>query len=207
MASPVESHPSLEGQGTPHDLLASSAPFRQQQNSDSRQEPSASRPANQYIDTQAPGLNTQRNWAGEDAQSRDFTQQNVSPIQDREGSDKDQLAAPRDKSKSSGSRRPSGSRMCGKCGESLTGQFVRALGDTYHLECFTCHVWSLSNNSSFSLALSLLTLARTVTKLWPQNFSQSPTSLRISTLSAKQITFDVWTCSASNAGLLFGVHT
>ncbi|KAF9735911.1 hypothetical protein PMIN06_012820 [Paraphaeosphaeria minitans] len=31
------------------------------------------------------------------------------------------------------------SKVCGKCGEGLTGQFVRALGDTYHLECFTCH--------------------------------------------------------------------
>lgn len=39
-----------------------------------------------------------------------------------------------------GSRRPSGSRVCGKCGGHLTGQFVRALGDTFHLECFTCHV-------------------------------------------------------------------
>ena len=38
-------------------------------------------------------------------------------------------------------RRPSGQqRMCGKCQQYLTGQFVRALGDTYHLECFTCHV-------------------------------------------------------------------
>ncbi|KAF2099477.1 RhoGAP-domain-containing protein [Rhizodiscina lignyota] len=37
------------------------------------------------------------------------------------------------------SRKPSGSRICGKCGENLTGQFVRALGDTFHLECFTCH--------------------------------------------------------------------
>jgi hypothetical protein len=43
-----------------------------------------------------------------------------------------------------GSRRPSGAvkeqRMCGKCGTHLTGQFVRALGGTFHLECFTCHV-------------------------------------------------------------------
>lgn len=31
-------------------------------------------------------------------------------------------------------------KICGKCGDGLTGQFVRALGDTYHLECFTCHV-------------------------------------------------------------------
>ena len=35
------------------------------------------------------------------------------------------------------------SKICGKCGEGLTGQFVRALGDTYHLECFTCHVRTL----------------------------------------------------------------
>ncbi|KAF2214824.1 hypothetical protein CERZMDRAFT_66083 [Cercospora zeae-maydis SCOH1-5] len=45
----------------------------------------------------------------------------------------------KDRSKSNG-RRPSGQqRTCGKCQRHLTGQFVRALGDTYHLECFTCH--------------------------------------------------------------------
>lgn len=31
-------------------------------------------------------------------------------------------------------------RLCKKCGESLTGQFVRALGGTFHLECFRCRV-------------------------------------------------------------------
>lgn len=31
-------------------------------------------------------------------------------------------------------------RVCKKCGESLTGQFVRALGGTFHLECFKCRV-------------------------------------------------------------------
>lgn len=36
--------------------------------------------------------------------------------------------------------KPKRTKICGKCGEGLTGQFVRALGDTYHLECFTCHV-------------------------------------------------------------------
>lgn len=46
----------------------------------------------------------------------------------------------KERSKSNG-RRPSGQqRTCGKCQRHLTGQFVRALGDTYHLECFTCHV-------------------------------------------------------------------
>ncbi|KAF6220252.1 hypothetical protein HO133_003384 [Letharia lupina] len=29
-------------------------------------------------------------------------------------------------------------RLCHKCGEPLTGQFVRALGGTFHLECFKC---------------------------------------------------------------------
>ena len=31
-------------------------------------------------------------------------------------------------------------RVCKKCGETLTGQFVRALGGTFHLECFKCRV-------------------------------------------------------------------
>ena len=31
-------------------------------------------------------------------------------------------------------------RMCMKCNEPLTGQFVRALGATFHLECFKCQV-------------------------------------------------------------------
>ncbi|MCJ1314505.1 hypothetical protein MMC25_008187 [Agyrium rufum] len=30
------------------------------------------------------------------------------------------------------------SRICMKCGESLAGQFVRALGGTFHLDCFRC---------------------------------------------------------------------
>jgi len=37
-------------------------------------------------------------------------------------------------------RRPSEVRYCGKCDGRLTGQFVRALEDTFHLECFTCRV-------------------------------------------------------------------
>jgi len=50
-----------------------------------------------------------------------------------------------------GGRRPSTHRICGKCQRQLTGQFVRALGDTYHLECFTCHV---RLNPSVSLCAS-----------------------------------------------------
>ncbi|KAK5117613.1 hypothetical protein LTR62_005036 [Meristemomyces frigidus] len=57
---------------------------------------------------------------------------------ERDGSG-DGTAEGRDR-RAGGSRRPSGqTRLCGKCGQHLNGQFVRALGDTYHLECFTCH--------------------------------------------------------------------
>jgi hypothetical protein len=54
-------------------------------------------------------------------------------------------SASRDRSRPNGggtsAKSPSGtSRICKKCGESLTGQFVRALGGTFHLECFKCNV-------------------------------------------------------------------
>lgn len=34
-------------------------------------------------------------------------------------------------------------RSCRKCGEPLTGQFVRALDGTFHLDCFKCRVRTL----------------------------------------------------------------
>lgn len=43
---------------------------------------------------------------------------------------------PRSHNKSPGST----PRLCKKCGEPLVGQFVRALGGTFHLECFRCEV-------------------------------------------------------------------
>jgi hypothetical protein len=45
-------------------------------------------------------------------------------------------------------------KICGKCGGGLTGQFVRALGDTYHLECFTCHVRVFLSSPACALHLS-----------------------------------------------------
>lgn len=45
----------------------------------------------------------------------------------------------RERSRGRGGRTASGHlRVCAKCGESLTGQFVRALEGTYHLDCFKC---------------------------------------------------------------------
>jgi hypothetical protein len=74
------------------------------------------------------------------------TMQQTIPSTDRQMRDLDLLppvGPPAERQKTSstnGSRRPSGSRVCGKCGEPLAGQFVRALDSTFHLECFTCQV-------------------------------------------------------------------
>lgn len=47
----------------------------------------------------------------------------------------------RNRSKPRGSRSASGQvRTCKKCVEPLTGQFVRALDGTFHLDCFRCRV-------------------------------------------------------------------
>ncbi|KAF8846919.1 RhoGAP-domain-containing protein [Acephala macrosclerotiorum] len=45
----------------------------------------------------------------------------------------------RNRSRTRNGRTGSGQlRICKKCGEPLTGQFVRALGGTFHLDCFRC---------------------------------------------------------------------
>jgi hypothetical protein len=68
-----------------------------------------------------------------------------SPTDGRLGRNKEngRDAAPRDRSRTNGGvgAKSSGTlRTCGKCGEPLTGQFVRALGGTFHLDCFKCRV-------------------------------------------------------------------
>ena len=54
-------------------------------------------------------------------------------------------------------------RTCGKCGGQLSGQFVRALGDTFHLQCFTCNVglnrlWTIVVQSLMLVLISFLGL-------------------------------------------------
>lgn len=50
-------------------------------------------------------------------------------------------SAERKHSQQGSSRTASGQvRICKKCGEQLTGQFVRALDGTFHLDCFRCKV-------------------------------------------------------------------
>ncbi|CAG8983598.1 hypothetical protein HYALB_00004618 [Hymenoscyphus albidus] len=58
---------------------------------------------------------------------------------DRDGGDPNSNGDERNRSRQRNGRTASGQlRMCKKCGEPLTGQFVRALGGTFHLDCFRC---------------------------------------------------------------------
>lgn len=57
----------------------------------------------------------------------------------RDGSTEEKTSGERNRSRTR--RNGSGQlRICKKCGEHLTGQFVRALGGTFHLDCFRCRV-------------------------------------------------------------------
>jgi hypothetical protein len=55
--------------------------------------------------------------------------------------DPGKISGERNRSRTRNGRTASGQlRLCKKCGEPLTGQFVRALGGTFHLDCFRCRV-------------------------------------------------------------------
>ena len=76
----------------------------------------------------------------------------LSPVDSQLGRDVEnqRVAGARERSRTNGNggtRSASGtSKLCKKCGEPLTGQFVRALGGTFHLECFKCRVRGRSKN-------------------------------------------------------------
>lgn len=89
-------------------------------------------------------------------------------------------------------------RICKKCGEALTGQFVRALGGTFHLDCFRCRVGRSSPlkapaDAGFRIAQTLS----------PQSSSLSiMRKVRVSTHSARLTTFvDLIYCVTSVEGL------
>lgn len=78
--------------------------------------------------------------------------QPVSPALSPDNTDTEsRRSGERNQSRPRGSRSTSGQvRTCKKCGESLTGQFVRALDGTFHLDCFRCRVsspWTASRES------------------------------------------------------------
>jgi hypothetical protein len=72
----------------------------------------------------------------------------ASPAVGNNGRDREldtpKVSGERDRSRTHGNRKGSGQmRICEKCGEPLTGKFVRALGGTFHLDCFKCKVSSI----------------------------------------------------------------
>lgn len=156
-----------------------------------------------------PGASEPQSHAQEDAgdtEVRNAPVQPETPGRLPEANSEQQLAErPR-----GGSRKPSGAvkeqRMCGKCGTHLTGQFVRALGGTYHLECFTCHV------SFHPLIYSrrpspFLTLLRIVTKSWRPSSSLYRTSHQTSTHYVRLTTSADLTCFVTLAKVHFEDHT
>ena len=81
---------------------------------------------------------------------------------------------------------PGALRICNKCGEALTGQFVRALGGTFHLDCFRCRV---GNSSPFSRANADAGF-RIAQTLSPPSSSLSITrKVRVNTHSVRLTTF------------------
>lgn len=97
-------------------------------------------------------------------------------------------------------RRPSEIRHCGKCGGRLTGQFVRALEDTFHLECFTCRV---SGRRTADNMVSTNEIARIVARLSRRNSFPFPINHQTNTLSARPTTSDGSTFCVTNAVELY----
>jgi len=115
------------------------------------------------------------------------------------------LKAGADLSKQAGSHRPSGPRLCAKCNQPLSGQFVRALENTYHLECFTCHVSPDAPTSHPMIQANLP--SRNAERSWRQSSSPSLTKVQINTRSAKLTISGGWVSSAILVAVLFVAPT
>ena len=83
-----------------------------------------------------------------------------SPVEGSSDRDLDRTKdlAVREKPRTNGNTggKPTTSRTCKKCGEPLTGQFVRALGGTFHLDCFKCQVSRMKFAPNLRLLIWLL---------------------------------------------------
>jgi hypothetical protein len=157
MGTPVEGPPSLEGQGGP---------------------------PQQYMayDPRGNGLARQPTYPQDPQPTQNLSPRKPSDPPKRQLTDPDLSDPPKE-----GAPKPKGrSKTCGKCGEGLTGQFVRALGDTYHLECFTCHVRRFDMHKQMASVI-LTSFCRIAARSLPPSFSLSPRSLPGNIRCAKPI--------------------
>lgn len=102
-------------------------------------------PGNSQYDFQSNGGSFNENYSHQPIQSAVLAPRPPQQQQDIGNGEVRDLAH-RDKSKmqtSTNSKREQ--RICAACGEPLTGQFVRALNGTYHLECFRCRVCHITS--------------------------------------------------------------
>jgi hypothetical protein len=133
---PLEGPPSGEGQGS------SSAHGQRYQHPYDRNIGLEGPPGS--VPTQSPYGDQWASHSPQEGSSRELPLRHPSDSRDPEGQPiYDSAGKPVtdvSRSRPLGPKKSGSSRICGKCGQPLTGQFVRALGDTFHLECFTCYV-------------------------------------------------------------------
>lgn len=111
-----------------------------------------------------------------------------------------QMTTSTSQSSAASSSQPSVGVLCGACGTAVKGQYVRAMGRIYHLDCFKCRVRAVDLScQEGKLIVVTSCLSRTVTKLSLPNSSLwmiktarilcvSETTLQDSTLSAGSAT-------------------
>ena len=134
-----------------------------------------------------PGVNME-----DEAIARDMGELQAGQAQ---GSGKDSPAEPRSRSRQRGKgmgKSSSGQiRICKMCGETLEGQFVRALGGTFHLGCFKCRVSAMKCVGIDGM----LTIRRIVARSLLRSFSPLTTKRELgNTRSVRQIIFAGWIC-------------
>lgn len=107
----------------------------QQQPEDNRRYQDRDVPQDQLLPRPNGGFASENRTAGSPSGSASGRERDWAPDQHKQSDE-------RSRSRTRNGRNASGqnSRQCNKCGENLTGQFVRALGGTFHLDCFRCQV-------------------------------------------------------------------
>jgi hypothetical protein len=99
----------------------------------------------------------------------------------------------------SAQQKASSTRICGKCQRPLTGQFVRALANTYHLGCFSCQVCRMSTQLTYLPLRAFANLKlRTVAKSWRRN-SFLPENCQMNIRYARLTTSRGWLSSVMTA--------